>query len=116
MDKILDCLANASFYQVAVISIGLFFADFIAGITASLFAGNRIMSGIMQEGLSRKMTGYFYHLVVGLAFYLASMNGGSVVSVSLNKIGQAIIILPAIPEILSIYENWQSITSKRDKK
>ena len=109
MEQILADLTGVSFYQIATISIGLFFADFIVGVAASLRAGRRIKSSVMHQGLSKKMMSYCYHLVVGLAFHFASMEGEEAVAGILGSIGAAIVFLPAIPELLSIYENWKEI-------
>lgn len=115
MDLTVSQIINmVSFHQAAIISLSVFIADFITGITAALRSGRHIKSSVMHQTLSKKITNYFYFLIIGLSFYIASSIGSS--EAPLELIATIVVMIPAMPELLSLWENFKIIRSSVDTK
>ena len=115
MEQFLAGMLNyLNFYQAMVISIAVFLADFMTGVTAGLRSGRRIRSSIMHQSLSKKVSNYFFFLVIGLSFYVASKVGEG--GAPLQELAAIITLVPAMPEILSIYENLKIAWTKHHTK
>ena len=115
MEQVLSFLVNLTFAQTATIALGVFASDFIAGVMAALRSGRHIKSSIMGQGLSKKATGYFHYFVIGLAFYIASSTGGAETAY-LEGLASLIVLVPTIPELLSVFENIKIIKTGVDTK
>ena len=109
-----ELLYILNFHEAIVISIAVFVGDFISGVTAGLRSGRHIKSSVMHQSLSKKVSNYFFFLIIGLSFYVASMVGYS--SAPLAELSAIITLVPALPEILSIYENIKIMCTKKDTK
>ena len=115
MEQFLTEMLNiVNYYQAVVISIAVFLADFMTGVTAGLRSGRRIRSSVMHQSLSKKVSNYFFFLIIGLAFYLASKVGSG--DAPLHELAAIITLVPAVPELLSVYENIKIAWTKRDTK
>ena len=109
-----ELLYLLNYHEAIVISIAVFAADFISGVTAGLRCGRRIKSSVMHQSLSKKVSNYFFFLIIGLSFYVASGVGYS--SVPLAELAAIITLVPALPELLSICENIKILCTKKDTK
>ena len=115
MEQLLTDLLNVlNFYQAMVISVAVFLADFMTGITAGLRSGRRIRSSVMHQSLSKKVSNYFFFLVIGLSFYVASKVGTG--DAPLHELAAIITLVPAMPELLSVYENIKIAWTRKDTK
>jgi hypothetical protein len=115
MEQVLSFLIGLTFTQTATIALGVFASDFIAGITAALRSGRHIKSSVMGQGLSTKATGYFNYFIIGLAFYIASRVGGTETAY-LEGLASLIVLVPTLPELLSVFENIKIIRTGIDTK
>ena len=111
---ILGFLKVIGFYPALIISLGVFFADWVTGVAAALRSGRRLKSSIMVTGVSKKITNFFYMFIIGLAFDIASQI--STVDGPLAEIATVLVLIPAIPELLSLWENFKIIKTGEDSK
>ena len=115
MDINLTDLLNIFNYQQAlIITLAIFGADFVSGLIASLRSGRRIKSSIMHQTLTKKSQSFFYYIMVGLAFFVASYFTED--HNFLMNIGSIITIIPAVPELISIFENVRIMKTGVDTK
>ena len=115
MEQSLGFLVNLTFAQTATIALGVFASDFIAGVTAALRSGRHIKSSIMGQGLSQKASNFFNYFVIGLAFYIAGHTGGTETGY-LEGLASLIVLVPTVPELLSVFENIKIIKTGVDTK
>jgi hypothetical protein len=115
MEQVLSFLVGLTFAQAATIALGVFAADFLAGVTAALRSGRRIKSSVMGQGLSEKAAGFFNYFIIGLAFYLAARVGGEETRY-LHGLASLIVLVPTAPELLSVFENIKIIKTGVDTK
>ena len=111
--QIID-LYTINFAQASIISVAIFLTDFATGVIAGLRSNRRIRSAIMHQTLSKKVANYFNFLIIGLAFYLASNIGPE--KAPLASVAVILVIIPAVPELLSLRENFRIIKTGLDTK
>jgi hypothetical protein len=109
-----DLLNFLSFQEALIIAISVFFTDWVAGVVAALRSGRHLKSSIMRESISTKVINYFHFFLIGLAFYFAAIIGDY--QESLSKLAVVIVLIPAVPEILSIFENIKIARTQIDTK
>jgi hypothetical protein len=104
MEQIYNLL---TFREALIVSISVFFLDWISGVTAALRSGRHLKSSIMRETISKKAVNYFHFILLGLVF---SYTG------ALDDLAPLVVIIPAVPELLSLWENMRIIRTKIDTK
>ena len=105
---ILEQLFNLlSFNEALIISLTVFFVDWICGIVAALRSGRHVKSSIMRVSISLKAEKFFTYMLIGLAFHYTD---------AFHNIAAVVVIIPAIPELLSIFENIKIARTKIDTK
>ena len=119
MEQFLYDLSTLHFYQALIIVFGVFFSDMAMGIIAALASGRRIRSQIMVACQDKKMQNFFKYIIIGVAFHSAAIMGyfvGAEPLLALDIFAVLIVCIPAIPEIVSIFENLRIIQTKNDTK
>jgi len=96
-----------TFREALIISLSVFFADWMSGIAAALRSDRHLKSSVMRQSLSDKAVKYFHFVLIGLAFAYSNV---------LHDIAPVVVMIPAIPEVLSLFENIQIIKTKIDTK
>jgi hypothetical protein len=104
MNNLLDLL---TFKEALIISLSAFFVDWISGVTAGLRSGRHIKSSIMRESISEKAVKYFHFILIGLAFSYTGV---------LDDVAPLVVLIPAVPEVLSIFENIKICRTQIDTK
>ena len=119
MEQFLHNIAHLHFYQALAIVVGIFLSDFVVGVIAAVSSGRHIKSHIMAACQDRKMQSFFKYIIMAVGFHLAAILGsymGIAETMSLSAIGTVIIAIPAVPELLSIFENAKIIRTGIDTK
>jgi len=96
-----------NFREALTISISVFFADWISGVAAALRSGRHVKSAIMRQTISDKAVKYFHFILIGLAFSYTD---------ALKELSSIVVLIPAVPEMLSIFENIKIMKTKIDTK
>ena len=95
------------FHEALVISICVFLADWVSGVVAALRSGRRVKSSIMRHAISEKAEKFFTYMLIGLAFNYTT---------AFESVAAVVVLIPAVPEILSIFENVKIAKTKIDTK
>jgi len=104
MEELLNAL---HFHDALIISITLFFVDWMAGIAAALRSGRRIKSSIMRSSIAEKSEKWFTYLLVGLAFNYTE---------TFDSVAAMVVLIPFVPEVVSIFENVRIARTRIDTK
>ena len=119
MEQVVNNLSGMHFYQALIIVFGIFFADMLVGILAAWSSGRKIKSGVMVLCQSKKLHTFFAHIIIAVSFYFAAQLGKAMGAENVEILGgfaTIVVAIPAIPEIISIVENFKIMKTKIDTK
>jgi hypothetical protein len=119
MDLLVDIINTLHFYQALTIVTGIFISDIFVGLVAAASSGRKIKSEIMVACQDRKFQSFFRYIIIGVGLYFAASIGTSIGhddTSALEALSTVTVLIPAIPEFISIFENFKIIRTKVDNK
>ena len=117
MEYIFDKIEVIPYMGILAIVVSTLFADMIVGLIAAIASGRHIKSSIMVACQDKKMQSFFRYIAYSVGFYVAAMLCKNVPEMKgLCTIAKMICIIPAIPELVSIFENIKIAKTGEDTK